>query len=509
MSFPVSQIITYVLPPFLGAIIGYVTNALAIKMLFRPLTEKRFLGIRLPFTPGIIPKKRHDLAHSIGTMVSRELITESIIQERLAREDFEKSIYSQVSGFTANLLDTPVGNILLPGDEKEDNGIRQLLISVFNDITESGAFKSLVTTFVRDILTDLAAKPLSAIIGPPSTIQEKVRNIISRLFSEQNRTAIRNALSEAEVLNSKKLNKDVQDAVFGMTYSLYPSLLSSMIRWLERDDTRKTLEVQGRKLVKSIVDRLSGLQRLFITAGKFDKKIEENLPFIVDDIIDAVKKTGNDEVTRKNLCASLSGGLFQSGSPVGNTPSSYSSVSSALLEEGTNLLGKPALQSRMAELVVKYLGKREALPIRSILADILKKPEENLVHEMADTLVAALFSSKSMAGENIGDLFKRILVPFREFTVGELLGLPGHRKGEIDSYATGKIVELLREKIPRLVESFNIYQLVVDRINGLNIESVEKLLLIVIEKHLKWINIFGGILGALIGTLQVILRIFF
>jgi uncharacterized membrane protein YheB (UPF0754 family) len=43
------------LPPLLGAIIGYVTNALAIRMLFRPLREYRIGPFRVPFTPGIIP----------------------------------------------------------------------------------------------------------------------------------------------------------------------------------------------------------------------------------------------------------------------------------------------------------------------------------------------------------------------------------------------------------------------------------------------------------------------
>ena len=64
------------LPPALGAVIGYVTNDIAIRMLFRPLREKRILGARVPLTPGIIPKQRFTLAESIGRMVSEHLINE-------------------------------------------------------------------------------------------------------------------------------------------------------------------------------------------------------------------------------------------------------------------------------------------------------------------------------------------------------------------------------------------------------------------------------------------------
>ncbi|MCK4514025.1 MAG: DUF445 family protein, partial [Spirochaetaceae bacterium] len=54
------RLLPYVLPPALGAVIGYVTNYVAIRMLFRPLTERRVFGVRVPFTPGIIPRQRYD-----------------------------------------------------------------------------------------------------------------------------------------------------------------------------------------------------------------------------------------------------------------------------------------------------------------------------------------------------------------------------------------------------------------------------------------------------------------
>jgi uncharacterized membrane protein YheB (UPF0754 family) len=38
------------------------------------------------------------------------------------------------------------------------------------------------------------------------------------------------------------------------------------------------------------------------------------------------------------------------------------------------------------------------------------------------------------------------------------------------------------------------------------VKRVEELLLIVIARHLKWINLFGALLGALIGGSQVVLR---
>jgi uncharacterized membrane protein YheB (UPF0754 family) len=77
----------WLVPPLVGAAIGFVTNVLAIKMLFRPLRAYYIGPLRLPFTPGILPRERAVLAKSIGAMVARELLTPEIIRKRLGQED--------------------------------------------------------------------------------------------------------------------------------------------------------------------------------------------------------------------------------------------------------------------------------------------------------------------------------------------------------------------------------------------------------------------------------------
>ncbi len=51
--------------PIVGAIIGYTTNWLAIKMLFKPPHEAKYIGkLKVPFTPGLIPRERERIARS-------------------------------------------------------------------------------------------------------------------------------------------------------------------------------------------------------------------------------------------------------------------------------------------------------------------------------------------------------------------------------------------------------------------------------------------------------------
>jgi uncharacterized membrane protein YheB (UPF0754 family) len=59
-------------PLILGALIGYVTNWLAIKMLFWPREEKVLFGRKIPFTPGLFVRRRHDFSASVSKLVEKK-----------------------------------------------------------------------------------------------------------------------------------------------------------------------------------------------------------------------------------------------------------------------------------------------------------------------------------------------------------------------------------------------------------------------------------------------------
>ena len=75
-------------PPVLGGIIGYFTNDLAIKMLFRPYKPIRVSGRQLPFTPGLIPRNQERLAKRVSDTIMGSLLTPEELQN-LARRLLE------------------------------------------------------------------------------------------------------------------------------------------------------------------------------------------------------------------------------------------------------------------------------------------------------------------------------------------------------------------------------------------------------------------------------------
>ena len=83
-----SRILLYISPPILGGLIGYYTNDIAIKMLFRPYKVLYIFGRKVPFTPGLIPSNQERLGQNIANAIMKSLLTPEEMQN-LARRLLE------------------------------------------------------------------------------------------------------------------------------------------------------------------------------------------------------------------------------------------------------------------------------------------------------------------------------------------------------------------------------------------------------------------------------------
>ena len=126
----------YAVPPIVGAVIGYFTNLIAVKMLFFPHEEKRIFGWRVPFTPGAIPKGKARLAKSAGKIVQNDLFTREDISGKLLTEEVERPLIDRVMGILdENISDT--GAILTGSREKYDKLEKSFIELLETKITEA------------------------------------------------------------------------------------------------------------------------------------------------------------------------------------------------------------------------------------------------------------------------------------------------------------------------------------------------------------------------------------
>jgi uncharacterized membrane protein YheB (UPF0754 family) len=96
------MLIHWIAPPLIGAVIGYITNYIAIKMLFRPLTPKMIFGRRLPFTPGIIPRRKAQLADALGKAVFAKFFNWDDLEIVFLSEPFAEKIACQTAAELRN-----------------------------------------------------------------------------------------------------------------------------------------------------------------------------------------------------------------------------------------------------------------------------------------------------------------------------------------------------------------------------------------------------------------------
>lgn len=92
---------SYIIAPLLGGVIGYITNDIAIRMLFRPHTAKYIFGIHIPFTPGIIPKEKGRISEAVGGVISENLMNKEVLEKYLLSEDMVGKVRSAVEEFIA------------------------------------------------------------------------------------------------------------------------------------------------------------------------------------------------------------------------------------------------------------------------------------------------------------------------------------------------------------------------------------------------------------------------
>ncbi|MBT2691107.1 DUF445 domain-containing protein [Bacillus sp. ISL-47] len=148
--------ITIIIMIIIGAIIGGFTNSLAIKMLFRPYKPLYIKNWRVPFTPGLIPKRRDELAAQMGKMVTDHLLTPESIQRKFLNEGFQKDMTGLVQKELENLLNTdktPAELLVVLGIEDAHQKAEDKL----NQFVEEK---------YENLMVKYRTKPLRAVVSP-------------------------------------------------------------------------------------------------------------------------------------------------------------------------------------------------------------------------------------------------------------------------------------------------------------------------------------------------------
>ncbi|WP_438446139.1 DUF445 family protein [Gorillibacterium sp. sgz5001074] len=92
-----NPVLTILINVTVAGFVGGITNHYAIKMLFHPREEKRIGRFRVPFTPGLIPKRKDEIGRSLGKVVADHLVTAEGLRGLLSKPAFRQRMEERLA----------------------------------------------------------------------------------------------------------------------------------------------------------------------------------------------------------------------------------------------------------------------------------------------------------------------------------------------------------------------------------------------------------------------------
>lgn len=282
------EIINVLAGPIIGGVIGYCTNYIAVKMLFRPLKPIKIGKYTLPFTPGIIPKRKPALARALGQAVGNALLNKDELTKVLTSDRMRQTITNGiVKGINDNVIERSVqevGQSVFGQDSYEDK--KDLLIEgVTNKITTgllsmnianiiategTAALKQKGGMFAMFINEDLIAS-LAAPIG------NKVEDYISVNGKDKIREYI---LNETNTMETQSINSIIGGIDSAKVENLVSQLYNNMIEE-HVSDIVDTFDIQGIVEEKINTMDVKELEELIMSVMKNELGMIVNLGAII------------------------------------------------------------------------------------------------------------------------------------------------------------------------------------------------------------------------------------
>jgi uncharacterized membrane protein YheB (UPF0754 family) len=254
-------ILTIAMMAVIGAIIGGITNHLAIKMLFRP-HEARYIGNwHVPFTPGLIPKRRDELARQFGRIVVDYLLTPDTFRNKL----FTPAVREKAEGVIGRLI----GKYVFGGDKTLSDWLDMAGMRGADEKIEAAALRLVDVKFEEAkarLLTGTVAEQVPArwMEEAEEKLPEIRRYILSRAMeyvnSAEGRLTIRKMLDD--FLESRGTFGGMLQSLFGNSETLVDKIQREGMKFLSASGTARLLDglIEGEyeKLKNRPVEELIG-----------------------------------------------------------------------------------------------------------------------------------------------------------------------------------------------------------------------------------------------------------
>ena len=491
----------YIIGALIGAVIGYITNWLAIKMLFRPREAKYIFGMKLPFTPGLIPKEKSRIANKVGETVGTHLLNSDSLSKAL-KDDKIKAKFNEVAKEKINqvinsnsTLDDSLKNTL--GENYyalKGNMINNITKTILESIQEE-EFKNKVKFYIVDSIKERLNKNPEKIIDFINS--NKFREVIINTLEEEK---TRDIIGKALLKEVKTLGKE-----------------DLTIEEVIPENIKPYIEEYVKSQKDTLVDIIKNLLRDDEVSHKIKSAINDNIPSIVsmflsEDVIygklvSLVDKSLSEEENKEYICdAALA---FVHESMKKKVSDVINNVGEEKLEVISDALGdkiskKLNTEENIDSIISKLNCKISSFNSYEEIIKVLFNDYENILIDNIDSMISQIVNNNQLAS-GISKIIEKLFDKFLQNSLNDICYNKQNLENSIMSILDNLYNDFVENKSAKVLEIVDISSIVEEQINAFEVDYAEEIIIGIANKELKAITWLGALLGGILGILSPLL----
>lgn len=491
----------YIIGALIGAVIGYITNWLAIKMLFRPREAKYIFGMKLPFTPGLIPKEKSRIANKVGETVGTHLLNSDSLSKAL-KDDKIKAKFNEVAKEKINqvinsnsTLEESLKNTL--GENYyalKGNMIDNIAKTILESIQEE-EFKNKVKFYIVDSIKERLNKNPEKIIDFINS--NKFREVIINTLEEEK---TRDIIGKALLKEVKTLGKE-----------------DLTIEEVIPENIKPYIEEYVKSQKDTLVDIIKNLLRDDEISHKIKSAINDNIPSIVSmflsgdviygKLVSLVDKSLSEEENKEYICdaalAFVHESMKKKVSDVINTvgEEKLEVISDAL---GDKISKKLNTEENIDSIISKLNCKISSFNSYEEIIKVLFNDYENILIDNIDSMISQIVNNNQLSGE-ISKIIEKVFDKFLQNSLNYICYNKQNLENSIMSILDNLYNDFVENKSAKVLEIVDISSIVEEQINAFEVDYAEEIIIGIANKELKAITWLGALLGGILGILSPLL----
>lgn len=477
-------------------LVGYGTNWLAIKMLFRPHKPSVLsLGWQ-----GVIPKNRAKLAREIGHLVGDKLLRRDDIKSAFfngaVQERMEKAVEHELIAF----LEKDYGTL---SDIISKSGYQPATVvaAVVSALNSGGFLDRVFNAAADDVINSVYGLKIGELEKYHDNIKTAVDSFLSSQKIQEETGSAVSAYINNFVLSGKSLHdifpESLTKKIPAFSGFITEKILDSLETAFDDPDLRektaaRLIEMKNNHFSEGTMDQMKlGFLNMFLNEDTVRDLVNKYLPKLITSV-----KESKD--VRQRIEKALTGyikdlaekPLYKHADSIGLE--TVFSLKSSLVSAIQRAVASEDIAEKITGKLIQYVRTNPEKTFGEVIeAAGLTKVVEGNIREFARPTDRKLVSMLCGFSDNIHINNVYRFIPKKMF-------------GRVKSALINEINKVVEKNLDRIVESVNLPKITENRINTLNLYEVENLLFSFMSDSFKWINILGFVLGFLFGLLQML-----